>query len=66
MRRKLITVIPPEEILKIKESSKARVDIKIREADAYFGMPRWEIIIDGSNEEIEKFMDVLMKSRAGG
>ncbi|WP_175059011.1 TIGR04140 family protein [Thermococcus sp. 2319x1] len=66
MRRKLITAIPPDEILKIKEISRAKVEIKIREAEAYFGMPRWEIIIDGSNEEIEKFMNVLMKSRAGG
>lgn len=29
-------------------------------------MPRWEIVIDGSDEEVEKFMGVLMRSRAGG
>ena len=66
MRKKLITAIPPDEILKIKEISKARVEIKILEAEAYFGMPRWRIVIDGSDEEVEKFMGVLMRSRAGG
>ncbi|RLF82295.1 TIGR04140 family protein [Thermococci archaeon] len=66
MRKKLMTVIPPDEILKIKEISKARVEIRIREAEVYFGMPRWRIVIDGSDEEVEKFMGVLMRSRAGG
>ncbi|HHH99921.1 MAG TPA: TIGR04140 family protein [Thermococcus litoralis] len=66
MRKKLITAVPPDEILKIKEISKARIEIKIWEAEVYFGMPRWEIVIDGRGEEVEKFMGVLMRSRAGG
>lgn len=66
MRKKLITAIPPDEILKIKEISKARVEIRIREVEVYFGMSRWRIVIDGSDEEVEKFMGVLMRSRAGG
>jgi len=66
MRKKLITAIPPDEILKIKEISKARVEIRIREVEVYFGMSRWRIVIDGSDEEVEKFMGVLMRSRVGG
>ncbi|ACS89538.1 MULTISPECIES: TIGR04140 family protein [Thermococcus] len=66
MRKKLITAIPPDEVLKIKEISKAKVEIKIREVGLYFGMPRWMVVIDGSDEEVEKFMGVLMRSRAGG
>ncbi|KUK18313.1 TIGR04140 family protein [Thermococcus sibiricus] len=66
MRKKLITAIPPDEVLKIKEISKAKVEIKIREVGLHFGMPRWMVVIDGSDEEVEKFMGVLMRSRAGG
>jgi len=36
----LITAVLPDEILKIKEISKAKVEIKIWEVDAYFGTPR--------------------------
>jgi len=36
----LITAVPPDEILKIKEISKARIEIKIWEAEVYFGTPR--------------------------
>ncbi|HIH72820.1 MAG: hypothetical protein PWP49_1854 [Thermococcaceae archaeon] len=66
MRRKLIVAIPPEELLKIKENSKAKIRVEIQEAEPFFGMPRWEIVVDGSSEEIEKFMNALMRSRAGG
>ncbi|USS40726.1 TIGR04140 family protein [Thermococcus aggregans] len=66
MRKKLITALPPEEILRIKDTSKAQVKIKIREVEAYFGVPRWEVVIEGTEEEVEKFMNVLMRSRGGG
>jgi len=66
MIKKVITALPPEEILRIKESSKARVKLEIREAEPYFTIPRWEVVIEGTEEEVEKFMNVLMRSRAGG
>jgi uncharacterized repeat protein (TIGR04140 family) len=64
--RVLITPISPQEIEEILRRSGAEVELEIRETAPFHGMPRWEIRVKGSPQEIEKFLSILMRSRAGG
>ncbi|NJE04662.1 TIGR04140 family protein [Thermococcus sp. M36] len=66
MRRELITAIPPAEIGAILEKSGAEVKIEIGEAEPFHGMPRYRLTIEGTEEEIERFMETLRLARAGG
>ncbi|NJE07676.1 TIGR04140 family protein [Thermococcus sp. M39] len=63
---RIITAIPPEELEIILKKSNAAVRLEIREAEPFHGMPRYEVIIKGDKEEIEKFMKALRLARAGG
>ncbi|MBO8174941.1 MAG: TIGR04140 family protein [Thermococcus sp.] len=63
---KIITSIPPEELKTILKKSNAAVKLEIKEVEPFHGMPRYEVIIKGSKEEIEKFMEKLRLARAGG
>lgn len=66
MRKELITAIPPDEIELILKKSGAKVELVISEAESFHGMPRYRVLLKGTDEEIEKFMDVLRLARAGG
>ncbi|NJE42001.1 TIGR04140 family protein [Thermococcus sp. GR6] len=66
MRKELITAIPPDEIELILKKSGAEVELIISEAKPFHGMPRYRVLLEGADEEIEKFMDVLRLARAGG
>lgn len=63
---KIITPIPPEELEIILKKSNTAVRLEIKEAEPFHGMPRYEVIIEGDKEEIEKFMEKLRLARAGG
>lgn len=66
MKRELVTAVPPEEIQEILEKSKANLYLCIKEGEPFYGAPRWKVVLKGSQEEIEKFMEVFMRARAGG
>ncbi|ASJ12593.1 TIGR04140 family protein [Thermococcus thioreducens] len=66
MRRELITAIPPGELREILGKSKAGVSISVEEAEPFHGMPRYRLTIEGTEEEIERFMETLRLARAGG
>ncbi|WP_297070281.1 TIGR04140 family protein [Thermococcus sp.] len=66
MKRTLITAIPPDEVREISLKSGAEVKVEVREGKPIHGMPRWEIVVEGKDEEVRRFMLSLMKSRAGG
>ncbi|WP_457753990.1 TIGR04140 family protein [Thermococcus sp.] len=63
---RIITPIPPEELKVILKKSNAAVRLEIKEAKPFHGMPRYEVIISGNKEEVEKFMEKLRLARAGG
>ncbi len=66
MKRELITVIPPGELREILRKSGAGVSISVEETEPFHGMPRYRLIIEGTREEIERFMETLRLARAGG
>ncbi len=66
MKRTITTAVPPSEIMEILLKSGAKVEVEIRKGEPFHGMPRWEVVVDGRKEEVEKFMLSFMRSRAGG
>ncbi|MCD6559855.1 TIGR04140 family protein [Thermococci archaeon] len=66
MKKSITTAVPPEELLEIIKKSKANIRIRIEHGEKFHGMPRWNVLIEGSEDEVEKFMDSLRKARAGG
>ena len=66
MRREFITAVPPEEIREIALASGASVSLKIGEAEPFHGMPRYRVVVEGEEWEVERFMRHMMRARAGG
>lgn len=66
MKRSITTAIPPGELFEIIKKSEADIMVRIERGEEFYGMPRWNVVIEGSEDEIEKFMNFLRRARAGG
>ncbi|WP_297093018.1 TIGR04140 family protein [Thermococcus sp.] len=66
MRLQITTAIPPGELGEILRKSGARVSISVEETEEFHGMPRWSVLIEGVEDEIQRFMETLRLARAGG
>ncbi len=66
MRREFITAVPPEEVREIALASGASIFLEIREAEPFHGMPRYLVVVEGEEREVERFMAHMMRARAGG
>ncbi|AIF70106.1 hypothetical protein PAP_08625 [Palaeococcus pacificus DY20341] len=66
MIKEILTAIPPNELMEILKKANVNLNALIEESEPFHGMPRWKVTLEGSEEEIEKFMEVLRLARAGG
>ena len=66
MRRELLTPISPEELEEIKIKSSAEVRLSLLERIERNGILLNRVLIEGSAEEITRFMEKLKLARAGG
>jgi len=66
MRREILTPISPTELEKIRERSGAEVKLTYLEKIERNGITLNRVLIEGSPDEIERFMEKLRLARAGG
>ncbi|BAD86012.1 hypothetical protein, conserved [Thermococcus kodakarensis KOD1] len=66
MRRIIETPIPPEELEEIRRRSGTRVRLALLEVIVKNRIPLKRVAIEGEDEEIKRFMEFLMRARAGG
>jgi len=66
MRLQITTAIPPHELEEILKKSGAGVSITVKDAEPFHGMPRWNVTVEGTEDEVERFMETLRLARAGG
>ncbi len=66
MRREFITAVPPEEVREIALASGAFISLELREGEPFHGMPRYLVVVEGEESEVERFMTRMMRARAGG
>ncbi|MBP1911558.1 TIGR04140 family protein [Thermococcus stetteri] len=66
MRRIIETPIPLEELEEIRQRSEAEVNLVLLGVVMENRIPLNRVAIEGRDEEIKKFMESLMRARAGG
>ncbi|WP_457742231.1 TIGR04140 family protein [Thermococcus sp.] len=66
MRRELLTPISPEELEEIRVKIGAEVRLNLLGRIEHNGILLNRILIEGSTEEIKRFMEKLRLARAGG
>jgi len=66
MKRKSLTPIPFNELKEIRAKSGANVRLTHLGKVEMNGIPLNEVLIEGSPEEVERFMEKLRLARAGG
>ncbi|WP_010479335.1 TIGR04140 family protein [Thermococcus zilligii] len=60
------TPVPLKELDEIREKSGAKVSLTLLGRTWRNGIPLNRVLIQGNQGEIERFMEFLMRSRAGG
>ncbi|ASJ07623.1 TIGR04140 family protein [Thermococcus pacificus] len=60
------TPIPLKELNEIRERGGAKVSLTLLGRTERNGIPLNRVLIRGNQKEIERFMEFLMRSRAGG
>ncbi|MDK2915033.1 MAG: hypothetical protein PWQ79_1948 [Thermococcaceae archaeon] len=66
MKRIIETPIPLEELEEIRQRSGAGVKLVLIEVIVRNRIPLNRVAIEGKEEEIKRFMEFLMRARAGG
>ena len=66
MRRELLTPISPEELEEILVKSGAGIRLTLLGTIEKNGIVLNRVLVEGSTEEIERFMEKLRLARAGG
>jgi uncharacterized repeat protein (TIGR04140 family) len=66
MRREILTPIPPGELEEIRRRSGAGVKLAFLEVVVKNKIPLNRLLIEGSKDEIKRFMESLMRARSGG
>lgn len=66
MKREILTPIPLEELEEIRRRSGAMIRLELSGNVRKNGIPFNVVIITGEEGEIRKFLEFLMRARAGG